>query len=631
MSKLFAELKRRNVIRMAALYLVVAWLIVQVAETVLPIFAVPNWVLQAVVILVALGLLPALAFAWVYELTPDGLKRDFEVEPNASIAPQTARRMDRLIVAGVAIAVAVLMVDRFRERDPAPASPPASPSAPATTTDASSPGVPAPAPATVPTAVASSIAVLPFADLSEAKDQEYFADGLSEELLNRLARGGALQVAARTSSFRFKGKNRDIGEIARALKVRNVLEGSVRKSGARLRVTAQLIDAESGFHRWSETYDRQLTDLFAVQDEIAQAIGDALEVRLAPARDGASGRGAAGLQAYDAYLLGLYHWNKRTGPSVQKAISLFEQAIALDPGLAKAHATLATAWLVLPAYSTSTTAEGIVRAESAIERALALDPGLVEGLCARALALEFRSDWPGAGSAYQSCLAANPSYATAHHWYGLMLARLQDRDAALRHLRRALELDPQGLVIRFAYAHALAQFGDIEAALEQLEALLSLDPASRYANLKSAHYLVLLGRYEEARERYHTSARLIGVEPGPLDLVIAGLKDRAARPAALAALVPLERELGWSRDRNTYLHRDEFMRWYLWLGDRERALALAEDVFWRSGSNSALGDDATLRDLWGDPRFNAILARRKLPPTRPCQSVVAERAAQTTP
>lgn len=620
MSALFAELKRRNVLRMGALYLVVAWLIVQVAETVLPIFAVPAWVLQAMVILVALGLVPTLVFAWVYELTPEGLKRDTEVEPQLSITPRTGRRMDRLIVVGLALAVALLVAERTWHR-PAP---------PAVAVTAR-PMVAASVPASEPAAVANSIAVLPFADLSEAKDQEYFADGLSEELLNRLARGGALQVAARTSAFQFKGQNRDIGEIARALKVRNVLEGSVRKSGARLRVTAQLIDAESGFHRWSQTYDRELTDLFAVQDEIAQAIGDALEVRLSPARVRAPVTGAGEIEAYDAYLLGLYHWNQRTGPSVRKSIALFEQAIARDPGLAKAHAALANAYLVLPGYSTTTTAEVIDQAEAAIERALALDPGLAEAWCARASAFEYRSAWADAENAYKASLDANPSYATAHHWYGLMLAKLQRRDAALEHLRRALAIDPQGLVIRGALAYALAQFGEVEAGLAELDALLSLNPAWPFANLTSAHYLVLLGRYDEARERYRTAARLAGVDSGPLDLMIAGLKDPGARPAALAALIPLEREIGWSRDRNTYLHRSDFMRWYLWLGERERALALAEEVFWRSGHSSTLGDDATLRDLWGDPRFNAILARGKLPPTQPWQDVVARRAARSAP
>src|SRR6185369_16104769 len=261
----FAEIKRRNVIRMAGLYLVVAWLIVQVTSTVLPMFSVPEWLPRTIVALLAIGLLPTLVFAWVYELTPEGLKRDSEVSRERSIAPATGRRMDRMIMAVLALGLAYFAFDKFvlaprqQKADVAGAI-----GGPDAKTDA------------------KSIAVLPFADLSQAKDQEYFSDGMSEELLNLLANVPGLHVVGRTSSFAFKGRNEDLRAIGQKLGVAQVLEGSVRKSGDHVRITAQLIDVANGYHLWSETYDRQLTDVFALQDEISLAVVDALKLRLLP-------------------------------------------------------------------------------------------------------------------------------------------------------------------------------------------------------------------------------------------------------------------------------------------------------------------------------------------------------------
>src|SRR5438034_987081 len=259
----FSELKRRNVIRFAGLYLVGSWLLVQVASTVLPMFGAPEWLPRSVVILLALGFLPALIFSWVFELTPEGLKRDEDVKPEESIAPQTARRMNRTIIAVLVLALGYFAFDKF---------------------------VLAPRRAAVPSESSSSIssqsiAVLPFVNMSSDKEQDYFSDGLSEELLNQLAQIPQLRVIARTSSFSFKGKEIDVATIARTLNVANVLEGSVRKSANTLRVTAQLIRASDSSHLWSETYDRHLTDVFKVQDEIAGKVVAALKVTLLPTQE----------------------------------------------------------------------------------------------------------------------------------------------------------------------------------------------------------------------------------------------------------------------------------------------------------------------------------------------------------
>src|SRR5438128_10394859 len=245
---IFSELKRRNVIRMAGLYLVGAWLLVQVAGTVLPMFGAPDWLPRSVVILLALGFVPALIFSWVFELTPEGLKRDADVAPEESVAPQTARRMNRTIIAVLLLALGYFAFDKFvltPKRDAALV-----------------------AAESTSTVDEHSLAVLPFVNMSGDIANEYFSDGISEEILNVLARTPELHVAARTSSFSFKGKTQEIPEIARELNVRMVLEGSVRKQEDRVRITAQLIDAKRGFHVWSQPYVRKLQGILTIHAEI---------------------------------------------------------------------------------------------------------------------------------------------------------------------------------------------------------------------------------------------------------------------------------------------------------------------------------------------------------------------------
>jgi TolB-like protein len=346
----FAELKRRNVIRMAGLYLVGAWLLIQIAETLLPIFHTPDWVLQALVVLLALGLLPALVFSWVYELTPDGLRRDAEVDPSRSIAPRTAQRMDRLILAGLAAVILVVAADRFWPGATAPDEKPAvagAASTPAKTAKSAASEV----------ANAKSIAVLPFADFSPGGDQAWFADGLAEEILNALARTPDLQVAARTSSFRYKGSTLAITQIAAELGVAHVLEGSVRSTAQRVRVTAQLIRAADGFHVWSQNYDRDPADMIEIQEDLARQIATAMQTSMDPQALAAMARvGTASVEAYQAYVQGVgLSLPGSGGEQRSKGYALFEEARALDPGFAAAHARAANYWLIQlnPARSNS--------------------------------------------------------------------------------------------------------------------------------------------------------------------------------------------------------------------------------------------------------------------------------------
>jgi TolB-like protein len=310
---LFVELKRRNVIRVAAAYLVASWLLIEATSVLIDIYEAPGWVPKLMVGLLALGFPITLFFSWAFEITPEGVKREAEVDRAGSISHETGRKLDLITIGMLVLVIALVGVERFV------LAPPSTTQAVATTS--------------------GSIAVLPFVNMSGDAENEYFSDGISEEILNVLAGIPELQVAARTSSFQFKGQDQDIPLIAQQLGVATVLEGSVRKQGERVRITAQLIAADSGFHLWSETYDRDLTDIFAIQDEIAAAIARALEVHLDV--QSATGYGTEDLAAYDRYLRGMHLWRLRTEASLLEAIDSFQSAIDADPEFARAYVGMA--------------------------------------------------------------------------------------------------------------------------------------------------------------------------------------------------------------------------------------------------------------------------------------------------
>ncbi len=333
-----AELRRRNVIRIAALYLVGAWLAMQVAATLLPIFGTPAWVLKALVLLLAIGFVPALVFSWIYELTPEGLKREQEVDRSQSIVDHTARRLDIAVIV-LLLGVGAMIFWQSRS-GPEPASVTATEPSPA-------PAAGAPATAGADAITDKSIAVLPFADFSAAGDQAWFADGLAEEVLNALARTPDLMVSARTSSFRYKDSELAIPEIAKELGVAHVLEGSVRSTPERVRVTAQLIRASDGFHLWSQTYDRDIADMIQVQEDLAQQIALAMQTSMDPAALAAMATvGTRSVEAYQAYIRGVAELASDLPGATERSYAWFEKARALDPDFAAAHAQAADFWLV---------------------------------------------------------------------------------------------------------------------------------------------------------------------------------------------------------------------------------------------------------------------------------------------
>ena len=457
LGNLFSELKRRNVVRVGIAYLVIGWLIIEVIDTIAPRMAMPAWVPGFFIILVLVGLPIALLFSWAFEMTPQGLKKTAEVDADDSITPSTGRKLDFVIIGALVIALGYFAWDKFGA---GPAS-----EGEEITASAESEGL-------------RSIAVLPFADMSPEGDQEYFSDGISEEILNVLAKVPGLRVAARTSSFQFKGENRDVAEIARQLRVAHVIEGSVRKSGTRLRITAQLIDAEEGFHIWSETYDRELDDIFAIQDEISAAIVEALVERLGlSAAVVPKVRAAANTESYDEYLLGIHQMERRGVGPLAASIGHFEKAVALDPDYAPAMARLSMSYALITTYSSDyILSEALAKADPLVARAMELAPGLAEVHAAMGLNNWNHNNWAEAEAEFERAIAINPSYATVYNWLAQLQGVLGRYGEQLANNEKAVRSDPLSVLSLGNLVEVYAGHGRLEEARALAERLKGLRP-----------------------------------------------------------------------------------------------------------------------------------------------------------
>ncbi len=450
---------------MGIAYVIVAWLILQFADVVLNNIEAPGWVFQAIMLVLGIGLPLALFFAWAFELTPEGLKKEKDVDRSQSIAPQTGKKLNNTILLLLALAVFYLLFDKL--------SAPAQPESGFSSQESSLPendaidGTRNLTSFEAQTAEQEpSIAVLPFINMSTDPEQEYFSDGISEEILNVLVRVKGLKVASRTSSFTFKGENLDIPEIARQLKVGNIVEGSVRKSGNRVRITAQLINTSDDRHLWSDTFDRELTDIFAIQDEIANAIVNALKNELNIGLDAVSVESATdNLDAYDLYLKARGMFIARQNLDV--ANQLFEQAVELDPDFALAWEDLAASHWVSGDWLAGDGIDHDQLAMSAADRALALDAGLsmpyaVIGMIASS---QQPHDFVTARENLDMALANDPKNTTAWLWSGIFYKGLGFADNAIAHFQNCLDIDPGYQNCRQHQAEAYLNNGDNERAM----------------------------------------------------------------------------------------------------------------------------------------------------------------------
>jgi len=592
---LIAELKRRNVIKVAVAYLALGWVVVQVTSTVGPLLHLPEWIAPVVVWIGVIGFPFVAMFSWIYELTPEGLKRESEVDRTGSITHVTGRRLDHLIVGLLVIAIGLFAFHEFHGGTTVPAAGPPSSAATA-----------APPSATVPATQDQSIAVLPFVDMSQAKDQEYFADGLSEELLNLLAQVPQLRVIARTSSFSFRGKEVDVATIARTLKVANVLEGSVRKSGDTLRITAQLIRASDSSHLWSQTYDRQMTDVFKVQDEIAGAVVAALKVKLLPAQQVTNPHRTSNTEAYNQYLLGNQFFNRTNPDGFRSAVTAYRQAVALDPGFAAAYAALAFAEGFASDYAATASelAAGQQRALAAADKAVSLAPGLADGYAARAwFRAIWRWDWAGAQADYERALALEPANIMAQRGYASLLGQQGRLPEAIAALRKAVELDPLSSLASVHLGEFLLFSGQSREAREVLDRALSISPESSFAHFALGCLELMQGRAPEALTLFRGAGdafRQAGVA-----VAEHSLGHAAESQQALDELIA------------KYSHESAYQiaEVYAWRGEPDRAFEWLDRAY--AQHDGGLGDvkiDQLFAGLRMDARYAAILKKVGLTP-----------------
>ncbi|MCX5801031.1 MAG: protein kinase [Candidatus Eisenbacteria bacterium] len=455
-----------------------------------------------------------------------------------------------------------------------------------------------------------SIAVLPFRDMSPQGDQDYFCEGMAEELINGLAQVEGLRVVARTSAFQFKGKNLDVRKIGEQLDVGTVLEGSVRKAGNRVRVTAQLVSVTDGYHLWSEKYDREMEDVFSIQDEISLAIVEKLKVRLlGEEKDRLLKRYTKNLDAYNLYLQGRWMWNRRTEEGLKKAIGYFRQAIEKDPNYALAYAGLASTYVVLPEHAVIPPKEMISEAEGAARKALELDPTLGEAHAVLGMIKsEVEWDWAGAEREFKRAIELDPSNPTAGHWHSHLLRHRGRLDEALAEIKRAQELDPLSLVISSNVGEVLYYLRQYDEAIAQYKKTLELDPNFAVAHSCLGSVYAAQGRFDEAIAESQKARALLGSSPfGLSELGYAyarsGNKGEAARI--------LNELLGLSKQ--AYSVSSGIALVYCGLGDKDKAFEWLEKAYQkREGGFLYLKMDPAWDGLRSDARFSELLKKMGL-------------------
>jgi serine/threonine-protein kinase len=550
------ELRRRQVFRVAIAYAAVAWLLTQFAATVFPVLGLPGWTVTLVVVLLALGFPVAVLLAWAYDITPSGVER----------TPENRSTGDRV----TSSATATRRSDGTR-----------------------------------------SIAALPFVNLSREATDDYFSDGLTEELINALTRVPGLHVAARTSAFAFKGSPLNVREIGERLDVQYVLEGSVRTAGTRLRMSVQLIDVGAGFGLWAETYEREMGDVFRIQEEIARAVVARVlnDTGAAGDVDHLSAPSTENLEAFQLYLKGRYFWNRRSEPDLHRAIDHFRRAIEADPDYALAYAGLADSYAILLDYGLVSPRDALPNATRAAERALRLGPNLAEAHTSLALARQFEWRWAEAEAAFRDALALNPGYAIGHHRYALFLSWLGRGAEALQQIEHARKLDPVNLIIQSSIGWVLYYARRFQDAAAQLHATLELDPRFTNAHVALAMVHGRRGRADEAvAALLHAHDETGGTAP------IVALLGHAY------GLANRQEEAREATRRLDALSAERYVSAYyralphLGLGEMDAALEWLEHAHDERAANLVyLAADAIWDPVRTDPRFQRILQQIDFP------------------
>ena len=514
---LFAELKRRNVIRVGIAYVVVAWLTMQFADVVLNNIAAPDWVFQVIMLVLAIGFPLVLVFAWAFEMTPEGLKKEKDVDRSQSIAPRTGKKLNNTILVLLALAVVYLLFDKFSGARPEAVSTPAV----AVAGDSTQPET-APTPDTKPTISRQSIAVLPFDNRSPDANDAYFAEGIHDDLLTNLARIGSLKVISRTSMTQYKGTEKTIPQIAAELGVATVMEGAVQRSGNQVRINVQLIDAQTDEHLWAEIFDRELTaqNLFTIQSEISEAIASALRTTLtSDEQRQVNTVPTQNLLAYEAYMRGRQLVATRESEKLEEATQEFRKAVELDPQFALAWVGVADSHDLLRDYGSLNKKEALAIRQDAVNHALEINPGLGEAYVSLATLHGARNEYEDMEFAFRKAIELSPNYATAYHWYANSLVGLSRTQTAIDLGRKAAELDPRSAIIGSNLADKFANQGLYSRAEQQYKKVIELNPGfpTGYFSL-ATFYGFTLGRFDLAIQNALVALR---VDPGsPLALLI---------------------------------------------------------------------------------------------------------------
>jgi TolB-like protein len=579
----FSELKRRNVYKVAVAYIVAGWALSQGIAQVFPVFDVPNWLIRLLVLLIILGLPIALVLAWMFELTPEGIKRTATADAMPDVTREKKYVWIYVVVFGAVISISLFFLGRYTATN--------------TVSAARTEG------ATVPS---KSIAVLPFDNLSRDPDNAFFTEGIQDEILTRLAKVADLKVISRTSTQHFKSAPEDLRDIAKKLGVMNILEGSVQKVADRVRVNVQLINAMTDAHLWAETYDRKLTDIFAVESEIAQAVAQALQATLTGSeKSSIAKKPTENQEAYELYLKGRFFWNKRSGVDLRKAIEFFNQAIAKDPNYALAYAGLADSYLLLPNYGGAPTADVIPPARAAVTKALQLDDSLAETHASLGLmdTLDLRLE--SAIANLERAVQLKPNYATAHHWLGLGHLSLGHFEQAIAEAKRAAELDPLSLVINADFAWTYACAHRLDEAEAQARRTLELDPRFFLAHYYLGGVEQAKGRLPEAISEFQQAFDLNG-DSYSLAMLGQAYARVGNQPEAQKVLARLNEEA-----KSRYVAPYAWALLYLGMGDKNRALDELETAYQRGDTNYlfVLKVDPLFDDLRGQPRFEALVQK----------------------
>ncbi|PYK72543.1 MAG: hypothetical protein DME44_04125 [Verrucomicrobia bacterium] len=584
----FAELKRRNVYKVAVAYIVAGWALSQGIAQVFPVFDIPNWIIRLIVLLIILGLPIALVLAWTFELTPQGIKRT----ETADAMPEIARQKKHTWIYVVAIAGLFSIGLFFLGRCSAKNATPRQDASPARTEAA--------------TVSQKSIAVLPFDNLSRDPDNAYFCEGVQDEILTRLAKVADLKVISRTSTQHFKSTPENLPQIAKQLGVAHILEGSVQKASDQVRVNVQLINALNDAHLWADTYDRKLTDIFAVESEIAKNIAETLQAKITGSEKNSIAKApTANPEAYELYLKGRFFWNKRSGVDLRKAIEFFNQAIAKDPSYALAYAGMADSYLLLPNYGGAPTADVVPPARAAVTKALELDDSLAEAHASLGLldTLDLRLE--RAITHFERAVQLKPNYATAHHWLGLGHLSLGHFDQAIVEGKRATELDPLSVIINADLAWTYASAHRLDEAEAQARKTLEIDPRFFLAHYYLGGVHQAKGQLPEAISEFRQAFDLNG-DSYSLAMLGQAYARTGNKVEAQKILARLNEE---AKSRHVAPYAWALL--YLGLGDKNRALDELETAYQRGDTNYlfVLKVDPLFDDLRGQPRFEKLVQK----------------------